>query len=60
MTEQDQSAVSAQQTDISKLPVEFKGNGFEYFQIWIVNIVLTIVTLGIYSAWATVRNKRYL
>lgn len=56
----DQSTVAEAQTDISKLPVEFKGDGFEYFKIWIVNIVLTIVTLGIYSAWATVRNKRYL
>lgn len=37
----------------------FTGKGKEYFKIWIVNIVLTILTLGIYSAWATVRNKRY-
>lgn len=38
---------------------EFTGNGFEYFKIWIVNILLSIVTLGIYSAWAKVRNKQY-
>lgn len=38
---------------------EFRGEGFEYFKIWIVNILLTVLTLGIYSAWATVRNKRY-
>lgn len=38
---------------------EFKGDGTEYFKIWIVNILLTVVTLGIYSAWATVRNNRY-
>lgn len=37
----------------------FTGNGFEYFKIWIVNILLSIVTLGIYSAWAKVRNKQY-
>ncbi len=30
----------------------FTGNGGEYFRIWIVNLMLTIVTLGIYSAWA--------
>ncbi len=41
------------------LPVEFNGKGFEYFKIWIVNILLTILTLGIYSAWAKVRNKQY-
>lgn len=38
---------------------EFTGKAGEYFKIWIVNIVLTILTLGIYSAWAKVRNKRY-
>ncbi|MGH1427808.1 MAG: YjgN family protein [Arenicella sp.] len=37
----------------------FTGSGGEYFKIWIVNILLTIVTLGIYSAWAKVRNKQY-
>lgn len=37
----------------------FKGTGREYFGIWIVNILLTIVTLGIYSAWAKVRRMRY-
>ena len=37
----------------------FTGQGFEYFKIWIVNILLTIITLGIYSAWAKVRNLQY-
>ena len=37
----------------------FLGSGSEFFGIWIVNILLTIVTLGIYSAWAKVRTKRY-
>ena len=37
----------------------FTGAAREYFGIWIVNILLTIVTLGIYSAWAKVRRKRY-
>ena len=39
---------------------EFRGSGAEYFKIWIVNLALTIVTLGIYSAWAKVRTLRYL
>jgi uncharacterized membrane protein YjgN (DUF898 family) len=38
---------------------EFTGSGSEYFKIWIVNVLLTIVTLGIYSAWAKVRRLRY-
>ena len=39
---------------------EFRGNASEYFRIWIVNIALTILTLGIYSAWAKVRSNRYM
>ena len=38
---------------------EFRGAEREYFNIWIVNLALTIVTLGIYSAWAKVRTERY-
>ena len=37
----------------------FKGNSSEYFRVWIVNLLLSIVTLGIYSAWAKVRRKKY-
>jgi uncharacterized membrane protein YjgN (DUF898 family) len=40
-------------------PVKFTGSAGEYFKIWIVNIALTVVTLGIYSAWAKVRKLRY-
>ncbi len=36
-------------------PLEFHGSGGEYFRIWIVNLCLTIVTFGIYTAWAKVR-----
>lgn len=39
---------------------EFRGDGSEYFKIWIVNLLLSIITLGIYSPWAKVRNNRYL
>jgi uncharacterized membrane protein YjgN (DUF898 family) len=37
----------------------FTGSGSEYFRIWIVNILLSVVTLGIYSAWAKVRTQQY-
>lgn len=40
-------------------PVEFTASGSEYFRIWIVNLALTIVTIGIYSAWAKVRTMKY-
>jgi len=37
----------------------FYGSGGEFFGIWIVNLLLTVLTLGIYSAWATVRTRKY-
>ncbi len=42
-----------------RFPFEFHGSGGEYFRIWIVNAILSILTLGIYSAWAKVRRKQY-
>lgn len=46
-------------TTREKHTVQFTGKGTEYFKIWIVNILLSLITLGIYSAWAKVRTKRY-
>ncbi|HZP12728.1 MAG TPA: YjgN family protein [Nevskiaceae bacterium] len=40
-------------------PMRFTGSGGEYFRIWIVNLLLTVLTLGIYSAWAKVRRLKY-
>jgi uncharacterized membrane protein YjgN (DUF898 family) len=37
----------------------FNASAGEYFRIWIVNLLFTVITLGIYSAWAKVRKKRY-
>ncbi|HET9551711.1 MAG TPA: YjgN family protein [Anaeromyxobacteraceae bacterium] len=42
-----------------RLPIRFTGQGGEYFRIWIVNVLLTLLTLGIWSAWAKVRTTRY-
>ncbi|WP_261857461.1 YjgN family protein [Photobacterium sanguinicancri] len=39
--------------------IKFHGRGGEFFGIWIVNLLLSIVTLGVYSAWAKVRTKKY-
>lgn len=39
--------------------IQFSGKGSEFFGIWTVNILLSIITLGIYSAWAKVRTYRY-
>ncbi len=37
----------------------FTGKTGEYFGIWIVNLLLSIVTIGIYTAWAKVQRLRY-
>jgi uncharacterized membrane protein YjgN (DUF898 family) len=42
-----------------ELAFSFTGSASEYFRIWIVNMALTVVSLGIYSAWAKVRNRQY-
>lgn len=53
------SSLDAKNLNKIHLNFQFLGKGGEYFRIWIVNILLTILTLGIYSAWAKVRNNRY-
>ena len=40
-------------------PVEFTGSGGEYFRVWIVNVLLTIVTLSLYTPWARRRTAQY-
>lgn len=39
--------------------LKFTGDGWEYFNIWIINLLLTIATFGFYSAWAKVRRLQY-
>jgi uncharacterized membrane protein YjgN (DUF898 family) len=39
---------------------QFTGRTGDYFRIWIVSLCLSILTLGVYSAWGKVRKKRYL
>lgn len=39
--------------------IRFTGRAGEYYGIWLANLVLGILTLGIFSAWAKVRRKRY-
>src|ERR1700688_1387767 len=52
---------SAPQASSPRAPeqLHFSGSGSEYFGIWIVNLLFTIVSLGIYSSWAKVRRLRY-
>ena len=52
-------ADAAPSTARDVVSLRFTGQAGEYFRIWIVNICLSVITLGIYSAWAKVRRKRY-
>jgi uncharacterized membrane protein YjgN (DUF898 family) len=53
----DRSAPPPVDPRVSRL--KFTGREDEYFRIWIVNLFLTAITFGIYSAWAKVRKTRY-
>ncbi len=55
----DPTPLDSSSKTIETKAMVFHGNGSDYFSIWIVNLLLTIVTLGIYSAWAKVRTMRY-
>ena len=43
-----------------KKQFKFEGKGGEFFSILLVNILLSSITLGIYSAWAYVKVRKYL
>jgi uncharacterized membrane protein YjgN (DUF898 family) len=53
----EEPAVAAGQQQ--RYPIEFTATAGEYFRIWIVNLALSVVTLGLYSPWAKVRRQRY-
>ena len=40
-------------------PIRFTGTARDYFGIWLNNLALTVLTLGVYGAWAKVRRTRY-
>ncbi|SFM14571.1 Uncharacterized membrane protein YjgN, DUF898 family [Variovorax sp. OV329] len=40
-------------------PVRFHGQEGQYFRIWIVNVLLSILTLGLYTPWARRRTVQY-
>jgi uncharacterized membrane protein YjgN (DUF898 family) len=50
---------SGTSTILEPARIEFTGTGSEYFRIWFTNLLLTYLTLGIYSAWAKVRREKY-
>lgn len=46
-------------TPINAHIMEFEGSGLEYFRIWLVNLLLTIVTLSLYTPFARRRTVAY-
>lgn len=44
---------------IESYPLSFSATGSEYFRIWMVNLLLILVTCGIYLPWAKVRRIKY-
>ena len=42
-----------------ELKFTFRGDAWTYYGIYVTNVLLTVITFGIYSAWAKVRTKRY-
>jgi uncharacterized membrane protein YjgN (DUF898 family) len=53
------AAAPAREPAVYREGLQFHGQGSEYFRVWVVNLFLTLVTLGIYSAWAKVRKARW-
>lgn len=52
-------SIPAPEGAIASSPLAFSGTGSEYFRIWIVNLLLIMVTFGIYYPWAKVRKIKY-
>lgn len=51
--------VAAAPSQPAEYPIRFTASGGEYFGIWIVNLLLIVLTLGIYLPWAKVRRLKY-
>lgn len=56
---QDHNEERPGQPGIAAYPIEFSGSGGEYFRVWIVNVLLVIVTLGLYTPLARRRTAQY-
>jgi uncharacterized membrane protein YjgN (DUF898 family) len=43
-----------------RAPFKYTGDGTEYAILMLKNLVLTVITIGIYRAWATTNVRRYI
>ncbi len=58
LTYQDQT--EKDKPESRKIPIQFIGSPREYWKIYMINLALTILTLGLYRPWAKVRQYKYL
>ena len=54
------TANAPQAARVHTYPLRFTGQASEYFRVWIVNLALTVITLGLYTPWARIRTRQYL
>ncbi|AOW14275.1 hypothetical protein LPB72_04080 [Hydrogenophaga crassostreae] len=54
-----QAAQNSSPGNVETLNIHFTGSGSEYFRIWIVNLLLTLVTLTLYLPFARARRMAY-
>ncbi len=59
ITKRENTTNAPSENKVTSHNITFNGNAGEFFRIWIVNLFLTIITIGIYAAWAKVRTKQY-
>lgn len=45
---------------VTSWPLRFQGSETEYARLWAVNLLWTLLSLGLYLPWARVRSQRYL
>ncbi len=53
------SASAGRAPAVRRLTIRFTGSGSEYFRIWAVNLLLIVVTIGLYLPFAKARRIRY-
>lgn len=51
---------TANQVSPVLLNLRFTASGAEYFKIWLSNLCLSLLTLGLYTPWAKCRRMQYL
>ena len=52
-------AAASEHETVDTLSCRFDGTATEYFEIWVVNLLLTICSLGFLRPWANARKHKY-